>query len=113
MANNFVFVLFGVLMLVTNCIGNNIDLGLQTHGGPRVIPVSELSLVAFMGRWYQVYSSLIPVSTYEKDLVCIGADYTALNATAFSLTNFGRIKVPNGTRKELSGTATLLSLIHM
>ena len=38
--------------------------------------VSEFDLHAYMGRWYQVYSSLIPSLTYEKEGVCIVADYS-------------------------------------
>jgi len=57
---------------------------------PKIVPVTDINLDSFMGRWYllyisyylisnkyyitrfQMYSSLIPVNTYEKDLVCIG-----------------------------------------
>jgi len=38
--------------------------------------VSEFELRAYMGRWYQVYTSLIPSLTYEKEGFCITADYS-------------------------------------
>lgn len=31
---------------------------------------------AYLGRWYQMYASLIPTLTYEKDGYCIVADYS-------------------------------------
>ena len=50
-----------------------------------------------------MYSSLIPASTYEKDLLCIGSDYEVVNSTAFSLTNFGRYKSPSGRKIAMIG----------
>ena len=38
--------------------------------------VTEFNLHAYTGRWYQVYTSLIPSLTYEKDTFCIVADYS-------------------------------------
>lgn len=104
---SFLLVSISALLLITNCIGNNIDATNLGFQGPRIVPVTELELDSFVGRWYQMYSSLIPISTYEKDLVCIGADYTAVNSTAFTLTNFGRVGTPNGAQQKLSGTAVL------
>jgi len=36
--------------------------------------VSDLNPEAFVGRWYQMYASLIPNITYEKDGFCIVSD---------------------------------------
>lgn len=37
--------------------------------------VSQFDPTAYMGRWYQVYTSLVPRLTYEKNGVCVVADY--------------------------------------
>ena len=38
--------------------------------------VTEFDPDAFIGRWYQMYASLIPNITYEKDGFCIVLDYS-------------------------------------
>lgn len=37
--------------------------------------VDELQIDAYTGRWFQMYASLIPNITFEKDGVCVTADY--------------------------------------
>lgn len=37
--------------------------------------VSEFDPTAYMGRWYQMYTSLVPRLTFEKNGVCVVADY--------------------------------------
>ena len=53
--------------------------------------VNELYLPAYLGRWYQTYSSIIPEKTFEKNGVCITADYynaSVINTTSSVLTSF-------------------------
>ncbi len=38
--------------------------------------VDSLQIDAFMGRWFQMYTSLIPTKTFEKDLLCCVADFS-------------------------------------
>lgn len=70
--------------------------------------MTEITIESFMGRWYQMFSSLIPASTYEKDLVCVGADYTIVNSTLFQVNNFGLYKSPSGPKKSMMGEANLM-----
>lgn len=55
------------------------DNGINIPGHPTIdIPpqtVSALDPAAYMGRWYQVFTSLIPTLTYEKDGYCLVGDY--------------------------------------
>jgi hypothetical protein len=81
------------LLLVGICFGN-------ISYSPKIVPVTEINLDSFMGRWYyhisnkyysiipnkyytnkryQMYASLIPSQTYEKDLVCIGLTLFIIN----------------------------------
>jgi hypothetical protein len=59
-----------------------------------------------------MYSSIIPASTYEKDLLCIGSDYEIVNSTAFSFTNFGRYKSPSGPEKVAIGNTHNIQVIY-
>jgi len=38
--------------------------------------VSDFDPNAYAGRWYQMYTSLIPRLTYEKKAFCVVADYS-------------------------------------
>jgi hypothetical protein len=37
--------------------------------------VDSVDVTAFMGRWYLMYTSLIPVATYLQGGLCLTADY--------------------------------------
>ncbi len=53
---------------------------LDKSTSPIMIPpktVDSLNINAFMGRWIQMYSSWIPVNTYQKDQYCMIADFTS------------------------------------
>ena len=54
--------------------------------------VSELSVSSFLGRWFEMYSSVIPKATFEKGGFCTTADYfndelTADGEIRFEVTN--------------------------
>ncbi len=36
--------------------------------------VSSLDLTAFSGRWFQMYTSMIPRESFERDLLCVVSD---------------------------------------
>lgn len=40
--------------------------------------VEELDLNAYLGQWFQVYTSLLPQETFEKNGYCITAEYSPL-----------------------------------
>lgn len=54
--------------------------------------VDSLNTSLYLGRWYQMYSSLVPNSTYERNGSCVFADYAASKkpGVAFQLTNAQR-----------------------
>ena len=56
--------------------------------------VSSLNASAYMGRWYQMYTSLIPTTTFEKNGFCVTADYFDPSVTfdkiTFKITNSER-----------------------
>jgi len=74
---------------------------------PAVQPVAELDLLKFSGRWYEVYSSLIPQLTFTKDWVCVTATYTVRDAQNGVLDLFynGRLGMPFGPHYNITGTA--------
>lgn len=51
--------------------------------------VDSIELSAYLGRWYQMYVSLIPNQTFEKNGYCIAADYfpLPLKDVAFGVNN--------------------------
>lgn len=46
------------------------------EGFPLPSKVGPVDIDAYMGRWYQTHTSLLPLKTFEKDGECIIADYT-------------------------------------
>lgn len=55
----------------------------QTDEAPHTIPprtVESLDLEAYMGRWYIMYTSVIPLSAWLQGGVCVTADYFGLTA---------------------------------
>ncbi len=62
-------------------------------GGQKLTPipietVDELQLSSYVGRWYQMYSSLIPDITFEKKGYCITADYFNESTTSANNVSF-------------------------
>jgi lipocalin len=48
--------------------------------------VSSLNASTYLGRWYQMYTSLIPTTTFEKDAYCVTADYYDPSITSEKIT---------------------------
>jgi lipocalin len=59
--------------------------------------VKSLNLTAYQGRWYQVFASQIPNTTFEKNAFCVCMDYKimqpASTGAAFMFQNFERCRV--------------------
>eukprot|EP01031_Cornospumella_fuschlensis_P033835 gene33835-40938_t len=70
--------------------------------------VDQLNVDQYLGRWYQMYSSLIPNSTFEKYGYCITADYykTDITGAVFGITNAQRYYGPSGKLETVDGYAT-------
>lgn len=51
--------------------------------------IDSIELSSYLGRWYQMYASLIPNQTFEKSGYCVVADYfpLPLKDVAFGLNN--------------------------
>lgn len=84
-------ILGGSLLFITlpwNVHGGKVLTETQSYFVPPST-VESLNTSRYLGRWYQVYSSLIPNITFEKNLVCVVADYypTDKDGAAFGLTN--------------------------
>jgi lipocalin len=74
--------------------------------------VGPIDIDAYMGRWYEMYSSQIPMSTFEKDAYCVTADYTLQEdmdidkKITFDFLNSMRKGGPEGDLEIGSGEAT-------
>ncbi|CAH1802222.1 unnamed protein product [Owenia fusiformis] len=73
-----------------------------------VTPVPELDLPKYLGRWYQMYTSPVVLNTFERDAVCVYAEYALRpDGKSISVFNANRVKVPTGPPKNITGYATL------
>lgn len=76
----------------------------------KVDTVNELNVDQYAGTWFQMYSNLPVLSTFEKDNVCVTAQYGQPNPTIkiadVSVKNTARLSDPtNGTIAGISGYA--------
>jgi hypothetical protein len=46
-------------------------------------PIQNLDMMGCKGRWYQMYTSMIPNNTYERNGKCITADIAMVDSTPF------------------------------
>ena len=72
--------------------------------------VPELSIEQYSGTWYQMYSNLPVLSTFEKDNVCVTAQYgppsPSVKIADVSVKNTARLSEPvNGTISGIEGYA--------
>jgi len=72
--------------------------------------VPELSVEQYSGTWYQMYSNLPVLSTFEKDNVCVTAQYgppsPSVKIADVSVKNTARLSEPvNGTISGIEGYA--------
>ncbi len=87
------FAIFSAL-IISYCFANVIiPDSLQKFSPPESTPktIKSLNVDAYLGRWYQMYASLIPNQTFEHNGFCITADYRITNGpnenVAFTVTN--------------------------
>lgn len=69
--------------------------------------VTELNIPQYMGRWYQMYADKFVLSTFERNAVCMTADYYIQddgNINVFNAQNHGD---ETGELETISGHATL------
>lgn len=75
--------------------------------------VGPIDIESYMGRWYEIYSSAIPMSTFEKDGYCVTADYTLKqqdeedpDKKSFDVLNSMRTGGPTNELEQVNGVAT-------
>ncbi|XP_060082812.1 apolipoprotein D-like [Ylistrum balloti] len=75
--------------------------------GSGIKTVTELDVPKYLGRWYQMYASQSVYATFEKDAVCVTADYSmSTDGSGNVLVRNGEnLKTPNGTLKTINGYA--------
>ena len=83
---------------------------LATSFATKIDTVSELNVDQYSGSWFQMYSNLPVFATFEKDNVCVTAQYGPPNPTIkiadVSVKNTARLSEPtNGTIAGISGYA--------
>jgi len=72
-----------------------------------IATVEELNIPQYMGRWYQMYADKFVLSTFERNAVCMTADYYVQddgNINVFNGQNHGE---ESGELETISGYATL------
>ncbi|OWF54090.1 apolipoprotein D-like [Mizuhopecten yessoensis] len=79
--------------------------------GSGIKTVTELDVPKYLGRWYQMYASESVVATFEKDALCVTADYSMSTdgSGKVIVRNGETLKTPNGTFKTINGYATTSS----
>ena len=83
---------------------------LAITSGTMIDTVPELSVEQYSGTWYQMYSNLPVLSTFEKDNVCVTAQYgppsPSVKIADVSVKNTARLSEPaNGTISGIEGYA--------
>ncbi|KAJ1405084.1 hypothetical protein B484DRAFT_404554, partial [Ochromonadaceae sp. CCMP2298] len=102
----------GVIMLLLHSVlGKHIKVDLPDL--VNLVPpetVDKLIVPSFLGRWYQMYTSLLPVLSFEKDGQCVTADYydpsVSLKEISFHVVNSQTVGSPTGPLQQATGTAT-------
>ncbi|EDO36993.1 predicted protein [Nematostella vectensis] len=67
--------------------------------------VPTLNVTSYLGRWYQMYSDFIVEETFERNAVCVTADYTLRKDGKIGVVNSNRDKKPDGELKQITGYA--------
>lgn len=74
------------------------------RGVPQTI--TNLDVKSYMGTWYQPYTNILPVATFERNSYCVTANYKLNSNNTISVINSNRIGSPNGILNTLHGIAT-------
>ncbi|CAD5119531.1 DgyrCDS8132 [Dimorphilus gyrociliatus] len=70
-----------------------------------IVPVNEVNLKKYIGRWYQAYASKFAIERTERNGFCCTADYKILSESSISVFNAMRIGSPTGPPSNISGYA--------
>ncbi|XP_002165249.3 outer membrane lipoprotein Blc isoform X1 [Hydra vulgaris] len=73
-----------------------------------IITVDQLDINKYLGRWYEISSSMIPKLTFEKNLVCTTATYSLQSDGSIKVFNAGRILKPTGLANNATGKAVVV-----
>lgn len=65
--------------------------------------VPSLNVTQYLGRWYQMYSDAAVMSTFERDAVCVTADYSLRKDGKIGVLNSERLKTETGEGKNITG----------
>eukprot|EP01137_Pigoraptor_chileana_P009286 Opistho-2@57302 len=79
--------------------------GAMAYPFPQIDTVADLQVAQYLGRWYQVYASPAIVNTFEKDAVCITADYSTRDDGKVGVFNANRVNTVDGEVKNITGYA--------
>ncbi len=52
--------------------------------------VDTLNTEAFLGRWYQMYTSYLPQTTFEKNGYCVTNEYSPITETSFKMVSYAK-----------------------
>ena len=52
--------------------------------------VRSLDIDAFMGRWFQMYTSYLPATTFEKNQYCVVNEYSPITSTSFKMVAYAK-----------------------
>ncbi|PFX27676.1 Apolipoprotein D [Stylophora pistillata] len=67
--------------------------------------VPKLNVTKYLGRWYQMYGDPTVMATFERDAVCVTADYTLRKDGKVGVLNSERLRTPTGEGKNITGYA--------
>ncbi|XP_068713369.1 outer membrane lipoprotein Blc-like [Montipora capricornis] len=85
-------------LLVFSLVGlSDANVGIDT------VPV--LNVTKYLGRWYQIYADAVVIDTFERDAVCVTADYTLRKDKKIGVLNSERLKTVKGKGKNITGYA--------
>ncbi|XP_071479449.1 uncharacterized protein [Diadema antillarum] len=74
---------------------------------PGIHTVPELDVEQYLGRWYQMFTDFVVTSTFERNAVCVTADYGLNGPGNISVYNANREKTPDGDLNDIQGYATV------
>eukprot|EP01035_Chromulina_nebulosa_P018748 gene18748-24514_t len=102
------FIIVAIVLLLSVNVKSQDDFKWYNKIPPKTVDSIELS--AYLGVWYQTYSSFLANQTYEKDSYCTTAEYTAATPTFegyFYIKNAENVGSPTGPKKFIEGINTL------
>ncbi|XP_078351219.1 outer membrane lipoprotein Blc-like isoform X3 [Oculina patagonica] len=67
--------------------------------------VPSLNVTQYLGRWYQMYADATVMETFERDAVCVTADYSLQKDGKIGVLNSERLKTETGDAKNITGYA--------